>query len=83
MAELQLGKYEFYPYEFERSETPTLEELMEWLEKAKSRSRKDIKTPTRSTGKRQPRRGFSTRGFITREPTWLGAAKRGKPCERG
>ena len=39
MAELQLGKYEFYPYEFERSETPTLEELMELLEKAKSRVR--------------------------------------------
>ena len=27
MAEFQLGKYEFYPYEFDKSEPPTLEEL--------------------------------------------------------
>ena len=72
MTELQLGKYEFYPYEFDKSETPTLQELMECLEKAKSRVRtgidrdwvskakaktgKDVKTPSRSIGQRRPRR---------------------------
>jgi hypothetical protein len=29
MTELQLGKYKFYPYEFDKKETPTLEELVE------------------------------------------------------
>ena len=72
MADLQLGKYEFYPYEFDMSEPPTLEELMELLAKAKSRVRagsdsdwvskakakigKDINTPSRSIGKRRGRR---------------------------
>ena len=69
MTELQLGKYEFYPYEFDGSEPPTLEELMEWLAKAKGRVRtgsdsdwvskgiakigKEVNTPSRSIGKRR------------------------------
>jgi len=48
--ELQLGKYEFYPYEFDKSDTPTLEELVELLSKRKAKTRKDVKTPSRSLG---------------------------------
>ncbi len=44
--ELQLGKYEFYPYPEEfRDPPPTLEELVELLRKAKAGSEKDVKTP--------------------------------------
>lgn len=46
--ELQLGKYEFYPYEFDKDETPTLEELKKLLRKAKVTSDRDVKTPSRS-----------------------------------
>ena len=42
--ELQLGKYEFYPYEFDRDKTPTLEDLKKLLKKAELRSRKKSKT---------------------------------------
>ena len=40
--ELQLGKYEFYPYEFDKSKTPTLEDLQKLLKKAKARQRKAV-----------------------------------------
>lgn len=56
MAELQLGKYEFYPYEFDASTTPTLEELCEMLRKAKAETGKDVETPSRSIVKSRPRR---------------------------
>lgn len=56
MAELQLGKYEFYPYEFDKSKTPTLEDLKELLRKAKAKSEKDVKTPSRSIDRRRPGR---------------------------
>jgi len=56
MTELQLGKYEFYPYEFDASTGPTLEELREMLRKAKAKTGKDVKTPSRSIGRRRPRR---------------------------
>ena len=48
--ELQLGKYEFYPYEFdEDGEVPSLEELLEFLKSpAKAKTGKDVKTPSRS-----------------------------------
>jgi hypothetical protein len=45
MTVLQLGKYEFYPYEFDKCETLTLEDLKELLRKAKARREKDVKTP--------------------------------------
>lgn len=46
MAELQLGKYEFYPYPTEfREPPPTLEELVELLQEAKAGSGKDFKRP--------------------------------------
>ena len=52
MAELQVGKYEFYPYPKEFLEPPpTLEELVELLRKAKAGSEKDAKTPSRSIGR--------------------------------
>ncbi len=55
--ELQLGKYEFYPYPKEfRDPSPTLEELAELLLKAKAQGEKDVKTPSRSIGERRPRR---------------------------
>ena len=38
--ELQLGKYEFYPYEFDKDKTPTLEDLKKLLKKAKANRRK-------------------------------------------
>jgi len=56
MTELRLGKYEFYPYEFDKSETPTLEELKELLRKAKARNDEDVKTPSRAVDRRRPRR---------------------------
>ncbi len=46
MTELQLGKYEFYPYPNGFIEpSPTLEELVELLQKAKAKSEKDVKKP--------------------------------------
>ena len=50
--EVQLGKYEFYPYEFDAGQAPTLEELREMLRKAKAKTGKDVKTPSRSIGDR-------------------------------
>lgn len=56
--ELQLGKYEFYPYEFDKSKTPTLDDLRELLRKAKARRQKDVKTPSWTDAhKRSKRRG--------------------------
>jgi hypothetical protein len=56
MTELQLGKYEFYPYPKELIDTsPTLEELIELLRRAKADGEKDVKTPSRSVDRRQPR----------------------------
>jgi hypothetical protein len=49
MAELQLGKYEFYPYPNEFNEPPTLEELVELLRKVEAESEKDINKPSRIT----------------------------------
>ena len=43
MTEIQLGKYEFYPYEFDKSETPTLEDLKKLLKKIKAEKRKSSK----------------------------------------
>jgi hypothetical protein len=40
--ELRIGKYEFYPYEFDKNQTPTLEDLRKLLKKAKARRRKSI-----------------------------------------
>lgn len=55
--ELVLGKYEFYPYPKEfREPPPTLEELVELLRKAKAKSEKDVKTPSRSLDGHRPRR---------------------------
>lgn len=46
MAELVIGKYEFYLYPKEsREPPPTLEELVELLREAKARNEKDVKTP--------------------------------------
>ncbi len=56
MTELQLGKYEFYPYEFDAERAPTLDQLLEMLGKAKARTGKDAETPSRSIGQRRPRR---------------------------
>ena len=57
MAELVLGKYEFYPYpKALREPPPTLEELVELLQKAKAKSGKDVKTPSQSLDRRRPRR---------------------------
>lgn len=62
--ELQLGKYEFYPYPKEfREPPPTLDELVELLRKAKARSAKHVKTPSHLSRQRQlrrKRRGGST-----------------------
>lgn len=72
--ELVLGKYEFYPYEFdENREVPSLEELVELLRKAKAKTGKDVETSSRSLNRRRPRR----------KTTGLRAARRGKPRERG
>ena len=56
--ELQLGKYEFFPYTDEDiKNAPSLEELLEQLEStAKAKSEKDVKTPSRSLDRRRPRR---------------------------
>jgi len=51
--ELQLGKYEFYPYEFDKSETHSLEDLTALLKKAKARKKKGVKTPAPSVSKRR------------------------------
>ena len=57
MAELIVGKYEFYPYPKEFLEPPpTLEELVELLRMAKARGEKDVETPSRSVDRRRPRR---------------------------
>lgn len=43
--ELQLGKYKFYPYEFDNRKTPTLEEIVElWekIRKKKARPKKSV-----------------------------------------
>ncbi|MCA1588838.1 MAG: hypothetical protein LC730_05510 [Acidobacteria bacterium] len=45
MTELQLGKYEFYPYELDKDKTPTLEDLKKLLKKAKADGR--ASTPKR------------------------------------
>lgn len=50
--ELQPGRYEFYPYEFDKSKTLTLEELKQMLRRAKAKSEKDVKTPSQSLGRR-------------------------------
>lgn len=54
--ELQLGKYEFYPYEFEKEIAHSLEELVELLEKAKSRNRTLRKRTQRTPGSNLQRR---------------------------
>lgn len=54
--ELQLGKYEFYPYEFDKSEALTIEEPKELLRKAKARREKEVKTPFRSLDRRHRKR---------------------------
>ncbi|MBX3288664.1 MAG: hypothetical protein KF855_04900 [Acidobacteria bacterium] len=43
MTELQLGKYEFYPYEFDKEKTQDLEEIVRRREEKKgvSQHRKD------------------------------------------
>lgn len=56
MKELQLGKYEFYPYPEEfRDPSLTLEELIELMRRAKADGEKDVKTPSRSVDRRRPR----------------------------
>jgi hypothetical protein len=55
--ELQLGKYEFYPYEFDKSKTLTLEDLKELRKKAKSKGGKGVKIRSRSVGKHCKQRG--------------------------
>lgn len=55
--ELQLGKYEFYPYPKESIESPpSLEELVELLRKAKANGGKDVKKPSRSLDRSRTRR---------------------------
>lgn len=53
--ELQLGKYEFYPYEFDENNVQTLEELLERLERKKATNRKSAavlrKRTTKSTAR--------------------------------
>ncbi len=39
MTELVVGKYKFYPYEFDKDKTPDLEEIVRRLEKEKRRKR--------------------------------------------
>lgn len=57
MANLVVGKYEFYPYPNEfMKPPPTLEDLLELLQKAKAKGGKDVKTPSRSLGRYRPRR---------------------------
>jgi len=53
--ELQLGKYEFHPYEFDAGQALTMEELSEMLRKAKAKSEKDVETPSRSISRRRHR----------------------------
>lgn len=52
--ELQLGKYEFYPYEFDKSKTPTLEELKDLLRKAIADNKKAADPRSRRVAKRGP-----------------------------
>lgn len=49
--ELQLGKYEFYPYEFDKEKAVTLDELLERLEKRKTKR----VSPKRSATRRKRR----------------------------
>lgn len=52
MTELIVGRYKFYPYEFDKRETPTLEELVERLEKIrkkKARPKKSVSCAKRRT----------------------------------
>ena len=42
--ELQLGKYEFYPYEFDKDKTSALEDLKKLLKKAKAYWRRPSRT---------------------------------------
>jgi hypothetical protein len=50
--ELQLGRYEFYPYEFDEDKTPTLEDLKKLQKKAKANKRKS--SPKKRAGSTQP-----------------------------
>ncbi len=64
--ELQIGKYEFYPYPGEDfKDAPSLEELLEFLKSpAKAKSEKDDKTPSQFSGRSQPRR--KRRSYVPR-----------------
>lgn len=53
--ELQLGKYEFYPYELDKSKTPTLEELKTLLRKARADKKRTPSQPSTAGAKRRPR----------------------------
>lgn len=50
--ELQLGKYTFYPHEFDKSETPTLDDLKNLLKKRKNEKRKSSRSNERGNRER-------------------------------
>ena len=55
MAELVLGKYEFYPYELEKDKTPALEDLKDLLRKARADNKKTTGRRSRPVIKRGPK----------------------------
>lgn len=50
--EVQLGKYEFYPCEFDNSTTLTLEELKDLLRKARADNKKAVNSRSKRVAKR-------------------------------
>jgi hypothetical protein len=56
MTELIVGKYKFYQYEIDGRKTETLNGLKALLRQAKAKSKRDVKTPSKSVDKLKPRR---------------------------
>lgn len=48
MTELIVGKYKFYPYEFDKKETQTLGELVERWKKIKAKKARPKKSASRA-----------------------------------
>lgn len=48
MTELIVGKYKFYPYEFDKREPLTLDELVERREKIKAKKERPKKSASRA-----------------------------------
>jgi hypothetical protein len=52
MAELQSGKYEFYPYECSRCKEPTLQDLEALLKSLKDEKRETVRTKAKQSQRR-------------------------------